>query len=128
MNLWKQKISVRILEKCERAAPLPLGPAAHIYQQSSFTPSPNRYRLKNSHNLVRPYVFIKMNNQDEEAPPPGARAEDPSAPVAPPHQYSDDQRPMSKQKEALASAYLKRSHFSAALLTELPVIYFLPCY
>ncbi len=54
------------------------------------------------------------------------RAEDPSPPIAPPHQYSDDQRPMSKQKEALASAYLKRSHFSARwLLTDLPVIYFL---
>lgn len=75
--MWRQKISVRILEKCERAAPLPLGPAAHIYQQSSFTPSPNRYRLKNSHNLVRPYVFIKMNNQDEDAPPPGARSPEP---------------------------------------------------
>lgn len=53
------------------------------------------------------------------------RAEDPSPLIAPPHQYSDDQRPMSKQKEALASAYLKRSRFTAALLTDLPVIYFL---
>lgn len=67
-----------------------------------------------------------MKTPPARSPEPGA--EDPSAPLAPPHQYSDDQRPMSKQKEALASAYLKRSHFSAALLTELHVIYFLPCY
>lgn len=68
----------------------------------------NQYCLKNSHNLVRPYVFIKMNNQEETG------AEDPSLPVAPSHQYSDDQRPMSKQEEALASAHLKR--FSAAVI------------
>lgn len=72
----------------------------------------NQYCLKNSHNLVRPYVFIKMNNQEE------TRAEDPSPPVAPSHQYSDDQRPMSKQEEALASAHLKR--FSAAVINWSP--------
>lgn len=53
------------------------------------------------------------------------RAEDPSLPIAPPHQYSDDQRPMSKQEEALASAYLNAASLARQLLTDLPVIYFL---
>lgn len=92
-------------------------PAASLL--SSFHPSEegihtNQLRLKNSHNFVRPYVFIKMNNQNDKVPPSQELgAEDPSPPIAPPHQYSGDQRPMSKQKEALASAYLKLSRFSA---------------
>lgn len=66
-----------------------------------------------------------MNNQDEEAPSQELRVEDPSPPIAPPHQYSDNQRPMSKQKEALASAYLKRSRFSTSAINWSAVIYFL---
>ena len=98
--------------------PPPLRLTSLIYQQL-IPPSTNLHRLKNSHNFVRPYVFIKMNNQEEKAPPPsslapgagsgGSFTADRSS-----HQYPDDQRPMSKQKEALASADLKRSHFSAA--------------
>lgn len=60
--------------------------------------------------------IIKMKKPPAREP----RAEDPSPPIALPHQYSDDQRPMSKQKEALASAYLKRSHFSAAAINWSP--------
>lgn len=40
--------------------------------------------------------------------------EDLSRPLAPSHHDSDDQRPMSKQEEALGSAHLKR--FSAAVI------------
>lgn len=44
--------------------------------------------------------------------------EDLSRPLASSHHYSDDQRPMSKQEEALGSAHLKR--FSAAVINRPP--------
>lgn len=59
-----------------------------------------------------------MNNKQE-------KAEDPSAAIAPPHQYSEDQRPMSKLEEALASAHLNAAGLQQQLLTDVPIIYFL---
>lgn len=63
---------------------------------------PIRQQSERSHNLIRPDV-----HQDEES------AAESGGSFSADHQYRGDQRPMSKQKEALASA-----HFKQHLLTD----------